>query len=1486
MLSPLAKIPMRFAVDPEVGIGESPYDIEPWTNKVFREICGLKPLREHWEAEDREDGEDGGSGENQTEQAGQYADVADGFVLSDKARKSIPPKDLKWFTSDSQLAVSKFMDKLQEHARQYRRGEFKPSNKRRRKDLPAGEHDPHTFIARAENIPGYENYKGAVLALLNLKGGVVDQVVQCMKDHNRMPLVAWQTAVYNPPTVRNRNTRKPSDEERERQIEDRKKSIGYKPPAIGDYLDDNLKADVAHALFGSEAFGDGTDIMLPCYRQAVTDFVHRTWERLSRQGKRTLQKCDTARDEFSKQLEAATTRSRSLAASADPRSCARLMRAASVALKTWKDLAEITGEVAELRFVEKEKALESLWHELVGDGSVFDEEGGAEDEVSAGTSSNSRRVKQPPFATNEQMRAAYEAYRELHSADHCSGVIEVTEALHAADRDLEKEDTMEVNLLEGCGDIGVDEFAGTSEEELLRLLGISLEIKKLPFLSESFSTRWHQLVGIAKMLKRMFTANLDEQPLPTLLCDDVGLGKTAQIVGTLCMLVHFIRLQDEGKPLPPLLTEASTPYFAGREKIPRLPIALVVPLTLVDQWRREIKKFTTEGAFRTLTYSDPVRFFEPGGLWDKVMKGHDAHRTIILVPLPTLVAEARRKLSKLEKGVDGREKAFRGATVDTPLPKPTILDKLFLLFAGDELHNCRNVNMQHVGVQQLASRALVRVGATATPLITGSNDIAALGRLLRLPTMIGDEGYTLGMAMLNSQRTKRSEQKRSDAGLSEIDAAELAAGRGDEPEITDAVLAERLANENVQRRRVFDIHREAIGMAKELLMPTIIRRTGRSLDYEGKRILDLDPYLESIVWSPQRPHELEAVQKLKDKLMQCKNDGDDKEMLINFLHDHKLTVFHWKLLGWKQNDERFWEQWTRDSLEEDASSKILTAISLVKHYQNPEAEPLFFKQDGTRDTTQECSDFCPAVAPRKVIMLSVLSSHRAMLKTALDLADIQSIEYDGSMTPKKRDQALAQFEQNKDIRVMLVSSVGTTGLNVTVASVGILLSGLWSRMDINQFIGRMWRPGQPEIVIIHHVFAPNTVDGVLAGLAGGKLLMLDYLYEAGNLARKVFDSSLDEGEDEAGNQDDQEMGHEVSVVKSRVRSRPLKRQTDAETEPSADRERPPKRTKTDDNREPSASGSGSGPTNTPALQGPSEELSRPEVQGQPDTNPLPSPQPAASSGISILDMRSLRESDDTSSPAPISYDQSEVSSNAPSSPVPSQFSPHLPELSLSRELSPEPPVLPVFAPPTDTNTRSSLVSSLPSMSSRSLSPPLWKPEDDSSSENRPPLSKGKDKMITDVPHTFSHSDDPDELITGRRLTRQVSTRSPASSQVRDQPKTSAKSPTNAIFSQGSSAPKRHIPASATTSGSFQRPSLSQSLTSSSTGNKGSIDRRLAPMPKQAPGQFRRLPTRTPNLSASRRATGRSMKLASPPPSTDCIPGAGFRPPLPRSNDSE
>jgi hypothetical protein len=78
----------------------------------------------------------------------------------------------------------------------------------------------------------------------------------------------------------------------------------------------------------------------------------------------------------------------------------------------------------------------------------------------------------------------------------------------------------------------------------------------------------------------MFAKEKDSRPAPTLLCNDVGLRKTIEIVGTISMLVHIIELQRKGRNFPPLLegedyfkpmdirthtcVEEGRGYFAGK----------------------------------------------------------------------------------------------------------------------------------------------------------------------------------------------------------------------------------------------------------------------------------------------------------------------------------------------------------------------------------------------------------------------------------------------------------------------------------------------------------------------------------------------------------------------------------------------------------------------------------------------------------------------------------------------------------------------------------------------------------------------------------------------------------------------------------------------------------------------------------------------------------------------------------------------------------
>ncbi len=101
---------------------------------------------------------------------------------------------------------------------------------------------------------------------------------------------------------------------------------------------------------------------------------------------------------------------------------------------------------------------------------------------------------------------------------------------------------------------GVEHLKDKTPEELYGMLG--LEKYSIPFLkekitmdpdgsgdlevlstgavtTEGFSLRWHQLVGVTKMVERAMNSE------PVLLMDDVGLGKTVQVLGLFAMLAYY-----------------------------------------------------------------------------------------------------------------------------------------------------------------------------------------------------------------------------------------------------------------------------------------------------------------------------------------------------------------------------------------------------------------------------------------------------------------------------------------------------------------------------------------------------------------------------------------------------------------------------------------------------------------------------------------------------------------------------------------------------------------------------------------------------------------------------------------------------------------------------------------------------------------------------------------------------------------------------------
>lgn len=132
--------------------------------------------------------------------------------------------------------------------------------------------------------------------------------------------------------------------------------------------------------------------------------------------------------------------------------------------------------------------------------------------------------------------------------------------------DLEREDL--VDWMEG-----VEHLQNKTSQELYNMLGFN--DAKIPFLvsevpvdadlaalpraddddddiapaiqvplSRPFTLKWHQLVGVVKMVERALTSG------PVVLMDDVGLGKTVQVLAFFAVIAYYRNFHSETKRYP------------------------------------------------------------------------------------------------------------------------------------------------------------------------------------------------------------------------------------------------------------------------------------------------------------------------------------------------------------------------------------------------------------------------------------------------------------------------------------------------------------------------------------------------------------------------------------------------------------------------------------------------------------------------------------------------------------------------------------------------------------------------------------------------------------------------------------------------------------------------------------------------------------------------------------------------------------------------
>ncbi|KAG2336736.1 P-loop containing nucleoside triphosphate hydrolase protein [Suillus weaverae] len=654
---------------------------------------------------------------------------------------------------------------------------------------------------------------------------------------------------------------------------------------------------------------------------------------------------------------------------------------------------------------------------------------------------------------------------------------------------------------------GVEEFNGMAEDELWAILG--LPERRIPFFNilqdpygncdpwtesgqtwlknpkngEPLTLRWHQLVGLVKMVKNVFSG------MPVLLMDEVGLGKTIQVTALIALLAFYREFYAMHNCFPGKI--AAKQWRTNSANIPNLPIILVIPANLVAQFTSELHRFLQHGAFDVLPYLATWRSRQTWwqDIWSRSMQP-EGRRIIITTP-KALESDCDRifEPSNLSPTTSPRQKA--NYTVDAPT---TAYGRDFLLGVADEAHNYRNIRKGYWAIFCLRQQCHGIVAMTATPITSRPLDVWNIGRCL---------GLELFSSSYDDEALKMERQLRSAAVK---DRKRLKQG----DRITKIIMGTVLGNAGLE---VPSLYRSQmltwINIIRKRFSGVVIRRTIWSVDNHGVRISGLAPFKEHNLLVKLYSHEVENLELIAKDLVEEGGvraakfaSGSDFYMRVRraLLHPSCNTGYPWA------NPSNL-EEWAKDP-----SRKLDVLAQVIGYHQECDDRPPLCIADDKLVISSSNTDIIDVIADPmpcdKILVYCAFPSSYTQVIKVLELHGIMTLQIHGKLSTSARTDIIAKFKNSTQDgpRVLIISNVGLTGLNLPCANILIIVDSLWSATDEGQLIGRIYRPPQPKIVHIYRIVAADTQDVFLNNISFSKAAILDAFTGATPNLRSLFNN--------------------------------------------------------------------------------------------------------------------------------------------------------------------------------------------------------------------------------------------------------------------------------------------------------------------------------------------------------------------------------------------
>ncbi|KXN81008.1 Nuclear protein STH1/NPS1 [Leucoagaricus sp. SymC.cos] len=551
----------------------------------------------------------------------------------------------------------------------------------------------------------------------------------------------------------------------------------------------------------------------------------------------------------------------------------------------------------------------------------------------------------------------------------------------------------------------------------------------------------------------VFTSELvPNHPPGVLIGDEVGLGKTAQSIATIAFINQLIYLQTEKKKLPPVIAER--PFLNRSNMIPSLPHLIVCPGTLSAQWIIELKTLLLPQSVDIHTYDShtkPEVFWGPSGPLRS--SKHAFHHQVVVASHSVVFNEFKKSHRPIPKGKNARP-------WDIPNPRKslenTIFGQKFLVVVIDEAHHIHNPGNKHTATLRLVQQAQIRLIMTATPLHTAPKDIAHLSRLVGIPYFSTEEAY--------------DEERADTSRICKAKKEDKAEGNQD----GEKARAEEL---QIVRRLQKPVHGH------------FLHRTTKTISSDGAPLLNLPPCTDIVGLLTLTEREMDIIRERAEAAAAAVATASD-----SWMHTKKFYLEYRLAVGYAKEDPAdLWpsfktlDEWIpRRSTKMDVCAKICAHYLThddVGHVSFLDGEPVFPSTD---------ADSTNLLKTRRILIYAEFPSMAPLLQNVLRLYGVESYAINGGVSFEQRDKFVNAFKKEASTAcVLILSSVGSAGLNLSIADIVIFFDQPWSAQDEHQVKGRAHRQPQKKEVKLIRLLAIDSSDLHLYGVAKRKRNMFD-----------------------------------------------------------------------------------------------------------------------------------------------------------------------------------------------------------------------------------------------------------------------------------------------------------------------------------------------------------------------------------------------------------